>query len=173
MNALSEGLAQAKGESLLVVEKQGQLSGIALGTEGAVVLRGKRYNAPAADFEYALDAGGQFTATPIHRAIDTVEIAPAENVFTDRASVSFSIPTQDTRDIEFRYTLDGSDPTLESPPLFRPLRDHAGHLREGAAVPEGTRRQPRSTSPANWPEKPSAPCSERNRCGPPGRRRAA
>jgi hypothetical protein len=114
VNPLFQGLAQAKGESLLVIEKAGQLSGIALGTDKAVVLRGKRYDAPAADFEYVLDADGRFTAAPIYRAIDTVEIAPAENVFTERASVSFSIPAQDTSDIEFRYTLDGSDPTLES-----------------------------------------------------------
>jgi hypothetical protein len=121
VNPLSQGLAQAKGESLLVVEKAAQLSGIALGTDKAVVLRGKRYAAPAADFEYVLDAHGRFTATPIHRAIDTVEISPAENVFADRAAVSFAIPTQDTSDIEFRYTLDGRDPTLESPLYASPI----------------------------------------------------
>lgn len=121
MNPLSQGLAQAKGESLLVVEKAGQLSGIALGTDKAVVLRAKRYAAPAADFEYVLDADGRFTATPIQRAIGTVEISPAESVFTDRAAVSFSIPTQDTSDIEFRYTLDGRDPTLESPLYASPI----------------------------------------------------
>ncbi|MEK0445908.1 MAG: hypothetical protein RLZZ399_1229 [Verrucomicrobiota bacterium] len=120
-NALSQGLAQAQGESLLLVEKAGQLSGIALGTDGSLLLRGKRYNAPTADFEYALDAQGHFTATPIYRAIDTVQIEPAQNVFTERASVSFSIPTQDTSDIEFRYTLDGSDPTLESPLYSKPF----------------------------------------------------
>ena len=120
-NALSQGAAQAKGESLLLVEKAGHLSGIALGTDGSLLLRGKRYNAPSADFEYALDAQGHFTASPIYGAIDTVQIEPAQNVFTESASVSFSIPTQDTRDIEFRYTLDGSDPTLASPRYSTPL----------------------------------------------------
>ncbi|MEY5024773.1 MAG: hypothetical protein RLZZ244_301, partial [Verrucomicrobiota bacterium] len=120
-NALSQGTAQAKGESLLLVEKAGQISGIALGTDGALLLRGKRHKAPSADFEYSLDAQGQFTATPIYRAIDTVQIEPAQNVFTERASVSFSIPRQDTSDIEFRYTLDGSDPTLESPLYSKPF----------------------------------------------------
>lgn len=120
-NSLSQGTAQAKGESLLLVEKAGQLSGIALGTDGALLLRGKRHTAPSADFEYSLDAHGKFTATPIYRAIDTVQIEPAQNVFTDRARVSFSLPTQDTRDIEFRYTLDGSDPTLESPLYSQPF----------------------------------------------------
>jgi hypothetical protein len=120
-NALSQGVAQVHGESFLLVEKAGHLSGIALGTNGAILLRGKRYNAPAADFEYALDAQDRFTATPIYRAIDTVQIAPAQNVFTERATVSFSIPTQETGDIEFRYTLDGSDPTLQSPLYTQPF----------------------------------------------------
>ena len=80
-NALSEGLAQATGESLLVVEQGGQLTGIALGTDQVIILRGQRYDAPTADFEYALDADGRFTARPIHRAIDTVEIAPAVMVW--------------------------------------------------------------------------------------------
>ena len=172
VNAFSDGLAQAKGESLLLVEKAGQLSGIALGTDGAVVLRGTRYAAPAADFEYALDASDRFTATPIHRAIDTVQIAPAENVFTDRVSVAFAIPTQDTRDIEFRYTVDGSDPTLESPSIPAPSRSRRTRTsrcgRSGRDSPP-----PRLTSPANWPEKPSAPCSESNRCALRGCRRAA
>lgn len=121
VNRLSHGLAQATAESLLAVEKAGRLSGIALGTDRAIVLRGTRHAAPVADFEYVLDAGGGFTATPIHRAIDTVEISPAENVFTDRCAISFSIPTQDTHDIEFRYTLDGSDPTRASPLASRPV----------------------------------------------------
>jgi hypothetical protein len=120
-NALSQKKAQAQGESLLLVEKADHLSGIALGTDGVILLRGKRYDAPAADFEYALDAQGRFTATPIYRAIDTVQIAPAQNVFTGHATVSFSIPTQETRDIEFRYTLDGSDPTLTSPLYTKPF----------------------------------------------------
>ncbi|MEY5026199.1 MAG: hypothetical protein RLZZ244_1727, partial [Verrucomicrobiota bacterium] len=67
-----------------------------------------------ADFEYELTSDGKFTATPIYRAIDTVKISPQRNVFTEQADVAFAIPTQQTDDIEFRYTLDGSDPTLES-----------------------------------------------------------
>lgn len=114
VNALDATPAQVRGESVLAVEKEGLLSGMALGTDKTITLRGKVYQSPTADFEYALGADGQFTATPIYRAIDTVQISPPQNVFTDSLKVSFAIPTQDTGDIDFRYTLDGSDPTLQS-----------------------------------------------------------
>jgi hypothetical protein len=114
VNALDAEPAQVRGESVLAVEQDGLLSGMALGTDSTIILRGKKYQAGVADFEYGLDAEGRFTSTPIHRAIDTVRISPEPNVFTDAAEISFSIPTQDTTDIEFRYTLDGNDPTLDS-----------------------------------------------------------
>ena len=113
-NALTAGPVQVLGESLLAVEKAGVLCGMSLGTNKTITLRGKAYQCGTADFEYELTSDGKFTATPICRAIDTVKISPRQNVFTDQASVSFAIPTQQTEDIEFRYTLDGGDPTLES-----------------------------------------------------------
>lgn len=114
VNALDAEPAQVRGESVLAVEQDGLLSGMALGTDSTIILRGRKYQAGAADFEYGLDADGRFTTMPIHRAIDTVKISPEPNVFTDTTEISFSIPTQNTTDIEFRYTLDGSDPTLDS-----------------------------------------------------------
>ena len=113
-NALTAGPVQVLGESLLAVEKAGVLCGMTLGTNKTITLRGKAYQGGTADFEYELTSDGKFTATPIYRTIDTVQISPRQNVFTDQASVSFAIPTQQTDDIEFRYTLDGGDPTLES-----------------------------------------------------------
>jgi hypothetical protein len=121
VNDLKNGIAHAKAESLLVIEKEGALSGIVLGGESGLKLRGKAYTAPTADFEYVLSADGKLTTTPIYRAIDTVKVTPEQNVFTDSIAVSFSIPTQDTKDIEFRYTLDGSDPTLDSPLFTAPV----------------------------------------------------
>ena len=114
VNDLSQGKAQARAECLLVVEKDGVLSGMVLGAEKAITLRGKEHLAAVADFEFTLAADGKLNTTPIHRPIDTVKISPEQDVFTDRAEIAFSIPTQDTKDIEFRYTLDGSDPTLDS-----------------------------------------------------------
>ena len=121
VNYLSSGLAHAKAESLLVIEKEGSLSGIVLGAENGLVLRGKAFTAAGADFEYVLSAEGKFTTTPIHRSIDTVKITPEQNVFTEIIAVSFSIPTQDAKNIEFRYTLDGSDPQIDSPLFTTPV----------------------------------------------------
>ncbi len=120
-NTLESGPAKARGESLLAMEKGGELSGMALGTDKTITLRGKSYQTQTADFEYALSKTGKFTVTPIYRAIDTVQISPAQNVFTDSVKVSFAIPTQETRDIDFRYTLDGSDPSLQSSLYTEPL----------------------------------------------------
>jgi len=120
-NALQAGPVQANAEALISTRKNGTFSGIVLRTD-AVVILGKRYPLAAPDAEFTLDANGTFRSTPIWQAIDTVRIAPLQNVFTDEIDVSFSIPTQDTRVIELRYTLDGSDPTLESPLYTEPFR---------------------------------------------------
>jgi hypothetical protein len=106
---------------LLATEAAGELRGIALGTTRTITLRGKSYTTPSADFEYTLRATGEFMSQPIYRAVGTVHISPAQNVFTDSLNVSFGIPNQDPDDIEFRYTLDGSDPTLLSPIYTEPL----------------------------------------------------
>ncbi len=119
-NALRAGPVQANAEALMVIQKNGAVSGIVLGAE-AITIRGKRRPLAASDVEFVLDAKGAFASTPIRRPIDTVRIAPARNVFTEQIEVSFSIPTQDTRDIEFRYTLDGSDPTLKSSLYAKPF----------------------------------------------------
>ena len=37
-----------------------------------------------------------------------------QTVFTDQIRIRFDIPTQSTADIDFRYTTDGSDPTIDS-----------------------------------------------------------
>lgn len=113
-NALEAGPARARGECLLVTESDGVLRGIALGTDKTITLRGKPYATFAADFEYLIDAAGRFSSKPIHRAIGSVGISPVQNVFTDSLQVSLSLATSDTADIEIRYTLDGSDPTLQS-----------------------------------------------------------
>ena len=112
-NGLAAGPVQAQGESLLAVERNGQISGVGLSC-GPLTVRGKRYSPKVASFEYVLAADGTFQATPIHTPIDTVRIAPAENVFTDTLEVTFDIPTQDSGEIEFRYTLDGNEPSLAS-----------------------------------------------------------
>ena len=113
-NDLEAGPAKARAESLLVTERDGALSGVVLAAASELVLKGRAIKAPAESFEFVLSAAGAFSATPIERPIDTVRILPAQNVFTDTIQVSFDIPTQDTKGLEFCYTLDGSNPTLEA-----------------------------------------------------------
>ena len=119
-NALLAGPVKANAESLMAMKKDDIISGIVLGAE-AITINGKRQALKTSDAEFSLDAKGVFASTPIRRPIDTVRIAPAQNVFTNKTEVSFSIPTQPTRDIEFRYTLDGSDPTLKSALYAKPF----------------------------------------------------
>lgn len=111
-NTLTAGPVRAQAESLLVVEKNGQLSGLVLGGE-SFILNG-RETSPRGDFQFAALPDGELQITPIHQPTDTVRIAPAVNVFTDSIEVAFDIPHQDMADIELRYTLDGSEPTFNS-----------------------------------------------------------
>ena len=120
-NRLQAGPARAEAESLLAVEIDGRRCGIVLGCASPLTLGTRAFKPPAESFEYLLTEDGAFTATPIHRPIDTVRISPAANVFADSVRVAFDVPTQDTSDIEFRYTLDGSDPTQGSRLYTRPF----------------------------------------------------
>jgi hypothetical protein len=114
-NALSCDGLTANAEALLVVKQNGMTSGLILGDKTAT-LDGQA----VADSEFTLDAQGRpVTVGLIHRPIDTTQILPESDVFTDQSRVSFAIPTQDTRDIEFHYTLDGTDPTLVKVRPFR------------------------------------------------------
>ena len=112
-NALEAGPVCARAEVLVVMRKDGTISGMVLGAE-AMTIRGKSYALVAPDAEFSLNGEGRFTSVAVYRPIDTVRIAPDRNVFVDDMEISFEIPNQDTSDIEFRYTLDGSDPVLES-----------------------------------------------------------
>jgi hypothetical protein len=117
---LAAGPVRADAGTLLVMQKGDALAGIVLDGD-AVMIDGKRHAGPGAAFEFSFDKARVFEATPIHTAIDTTVIEPPQTVFTDSVDVRFTIPTQNTSDIEFRYTLDGSDPTLASAVYDRPF----------------------------------------------------
>jgi hypothetical protein len=121
-NHLACGPIAADAESLLVVTgADGATSGIVLGCK-SFMAHANACAVPTADFEFEISAKpGILDFHPIHRPIDTVRILPEQNVFTDRINVGFDIPTHKTDDIEFRYTLDGSDPTLTSPLYTAPF----------------------------------------------------
>lgn len=118
---LKAGPAGADAGTLLLTQKDGVYAGIVLDGD-AVTIGGRRYAGPAGGFEFCLAASGAFSAQPIHTPIDTTIIQPQQTVFAEDVAVSFEIPTQDTGDIEFRYTLDGSDPTLASARYETPVR---------------------------------------------------
>lgn len=112
-NALRAGPVALAGEALFVVRAaNGVTSGLALGTRDAGL---------PPDAEFTLVDGRPHLVAPIRRPIDTVRIRPACNVFTDTVQVSFDLPTQPDADVEFHYTLDGSEPTLASPRFTGPF----------------------------------------------------
>ncbi len=121
-NALRAGPVEANGEALLAMKKNGVLSGIALGAE-SIRMRGNVHALATNDAEFSLDDAGNFSSQAIRRPIDTIRISPAQTAFVDSLDIRFDIPGQDSRkDLEFRYSLDGSDPTLESALYTHPLR---------------------------------------------------
>ncbi|HRJ70739.1 MAG TPA: FN3 associated domain-containing protein [Terrimicrobiaceae bacterium] len=110
---LAAGPVKAAAGSLLATRRDGRISGVAM-QAAAVTIDGKTFPGPADAFTFVLEKDGKFSAVPVRAPIDTVAIEPAQTVFSDTLKVSFSIPTQKRDDVEFRYTLDGSDPTLAS-----------------------------------------------------------
>ncbi len=128
-NQLQAGPAQTKAEALMVMQKDGTVSGMVLSAD-VLTIRGKAYSLVAPDAEFALTADNYFTSTAIRRPIDTVRISPQQTVFVDNVQVSFDIPTLESEDIEFRYSLDGSDPTLESALYRGPfVLDHTARVK--------------------------------------------
>ena len=120
-NPLAAGPASVEGESLLVTEREGALDGIVLSARGPLVVNGKSHTPPHESYAFTVDAEGAAAFVPVRRPVDTVRVLPEQDVFTGHVDVSFDIPTQDTGDIEFRYTLDGTDPTLASTLYERPF----------------------------------------------------
>jgi len=118
--SLAAGPGSAKAGSLLVTRKAGRLAGVVMDAD-SVVLNGKSYQGTRTAFAFELGEDGKFHTEAVGTPIDTVAIDPQQTVFTDSVNVSFSIPKQDRNDLEFRYTLDGSDPTLESPLYAAPF----------------------------------------------------
>jgi hypothetical protein len=129
VNKLRCGVVEAEAESLLVVRKTEAGgpkpdAGIVLGCKSLSV-GGRAMKCPGPDFEFSLDSSNQHSTFGIHhfisRPIGTVRILPDRNVFTDSIEVSFDIPAQKAEDVEFRYTTDSSEPTLESRLFVKPF----------------------------------------------------
>lgn len=67
---------------------------------------------PARNFACTLTAKGIEQVQPILTPLDRVEISPATDVFTDKIDVTLAHPAKD--EVDIRYTLDGSEPTISS-----------------------------------------------------------
>ena len=123
-NNLHAGPVRAYGEALMVTAKDGTLRGVALGTR-TVNIDGKDFQLAGSHAEFSVTPKGKFTSEAIRRPIDTVQISPAQTTFVDKLQIQFEIPSQkEQNDIEFRYTLDGSDPTLRSALYTEPFDIH-------------------------------------------------
>jgi len=110
---MKEAGLTVEAEALLVMQTREGRSGLVLGAVDE--------ESPHRDYEFVQDLqnprGTQIT--PILRPIDSVEVHPHERVFTDYIDMELRSATPD---IEIRYTVDGSDPTSDSPLYTAPVR---------------------------------------------------
>lgn len=116
--ALACGPVKADAEALLSVEKDGRVTGLALGCK-SLALNGAAAKLPGADFTF--EAGGKALAktSPILRPVELVEIQPARNVFMAEETISMSCPTEG---VEIRYTTDGAEPSRASKLYAHPFK---------------------------------------------------
>lgn len=156
LNQLACGPATASAETLLVMRKDGKISGMVLGCQQMAV-DGKAVKLPATDFEFELGANGQLASVqPIRKPIDTVRIQPDQTVFIDTIQVTADIPCQDMTGIELRYTLQpataftgkdfdmtqGEDPTIDSPLYTGPITVRESSMLKVRAFRKGLKSTP-------------------------------
>ena len=96
---------------LTFTSANGDVSSIKLGTES---------------YEFSERGLSSTSKTPIHTPLPELSILPECNVFIDSLDVTIAIPVPDT---VIHYTVDGSDPTLDSPLYEEPI-----HLTGSAMV---------------------------------------
>ena len=117
--ALTAGPVAGTASVLLATRaSDGGLGGVALDCR-ALSIDGKVQKPPAADFEFRVAPGGKVEFTPIYRPMDLVKILPAADHFVDELEV---VLRHAESDVDIRYTLDGSDPTLKSPIYKNPFK---------------------------------------------------
>lgn len=134
---LKAGIIQARASTLLVSQSADVIvSGIALDCSTFTV-GGKSVVVPSEDFEFAIAKDGAVSFEPIHRPMPRVTILPGENVFLGSVEVRFEHPE---KDVKIHYTLDGSEPTLESPVYSRPVRIEETTKARAIAVRKGTKK---------------------------------
>jgi len=115
---LRAGAAAAEADTLLVVDPEdAKPRGIVLGARSLTV-GGKPIRLAAESVEFTLGRSPSVTRE-IHTPIQPVTFAPDVNVFCDAVDVTISTKTPG---VEIRYTLDGSEPALDSTLYAGPVR---------------------------------------------------
>lgn len=124
--------------STLAVSRKpdGSINGVVLDcTQFAVA--GKSKKLLSEDMEFAVKSDGAVTFTPIYRPLERVVILPETDLFLNAVEVTFQHPA---KDVDLRFTLDGSEPTLASTLYEKPIRlttttrVRARAFRKGASV---------------------------------------
>ncbi|MEO6908618.1 MAG: chitobiase/beta-hexosaminidase C-terminal domain-containing protein, partial [Abditibacteriaceae bacterium] len=91
--------------------------GMALGVS-KMTINGTDIPISTPDFEFQLNGNSTPQFTPIYRPIAPVEIGPQSDVFAGKVLISLSC---NTPGVNIHYTLDGSDPTPQSPLYTHPV----------------------------------------------------
>lgn len=139
---LAAGAVKAQASTLVVSQAKGRpASGIALDCS-AFSLGGKSAPVPSPDFEFLAAPDGKVAFTPIFRPMPPVRILPEQNVFLGELDVTFEHPE---KDVEIRYTLDGSEPSRQSPLFTQPVRLTATTTVRAAAFRKGYDKAPPTT----------------------------
>lgn len=133
----------ASGESLLLtIDADGTKRGLALGCK-SLLMAGKPTAIPSTDFEFEIVGAGLKT-TAIYTPLQPVTISPADTTaFVGRQVVTLACATPKA---EIRYTLNGSDPTPDSPLYTAPLALTATTTVKARSMRPGTRVLPTTMS---------------------------
>jgi hypothetical protein len=139
---LTAGTISAQASTLVVSQAKGSpTSGLALDCS-TLTVAGKSLPVPSADFEFAIAKDGSLSFQPIFRPMAPVKILPERDVFLGSMEVTFTHPE---KDVEIRYTLDGSDPTLESPVFANPIPLDKTTTVRAIAIRKGVKTLPPTT----------------------------
>ena len=141
--ALAAGELQATGEALvLAILPDGSRYGIILGCQSLTVA-GAKQNVLRPDFEFAIGTGGIELVAAIHRPMNRVEVFPKADRFEEEVEVTMTHSAPDT---EMRYTLDGGDPTLDSPLYSGSLLLRGTTMLKATAFRQGLAEMPKTVS---------------------------
>ena len=127
-----------------MVERDGNVSGVAMGCRRAVIY-GQAMAIADPDFEFTAAANGdkQPEMVAIHRPISPVSIGPDRNVFVDEVAVTMATATSG---VEIRYTLDGGEPTPHSALYTGPVTIKASAIVKARAYRPGVTANPPQNS---------------------------